>query len=139
MIKGTKRYITMCLFLSTCLFLFSCNFVSNSDDFNEISVQTEYSDIFNLSFDSYKVTTIVQNNESDFYLVFNRKIDAHDIIGIKNIPEIKAYIIDNVIFYDNGSGFVQFDGNLSSNTIITDLVKSNLLVSYCFFKSNIDY
>ncbi len=139
MIKDAKRYITIFLILSTCLFLFSCSFVSNSDDFDEISVQTEFGDIFNLSFDSYKVTTIVQHNESDFYLVFDRKIDAHDIIGIKNNSEIKAYRIDDVIFYDNGNGFVQFDGDLSSNTIITDLVKSNLLVSYCFFKNNIDY
>ena len=71
MIKDAKRYITILLILSTCLFLFSCSFVSNSDDFDEVSVQTEFGDIFNLSFDSYKVTTIVQHNESDFYLVFD--------------------------------------------------------------------
>ncbi len=62
MIKDAKRYITILLILSTCLFLFSCSFVSNSDDFDEVSVQTEFGDIFNLSFDSYKVTTIVHHN-----------------------------------------------------------------------------
>ena len=139
MINDAKRYISILLILATSIFFFSCSFMSNSNSFVESNVKTEYGDIFNLSFDSYKITTIVQHSESDFYLVFDRKIDGHDIIGIKNSPDLKVYRLDDVIFYDNGNGFIQFDGNLSTNTIITDLVKSNLLVSYSFFKNNIDY
>jgi hypothetical protein len=108
-------------------------------NFDEETISTEYGDIFFLSFDSYRMTTLVQDSQSDFYLVFDKKIDENDIIGIENSPNLKAYRLDDVVFYDDGSGFTQFDGDLSKNQALTDLVKSNLLVSYRFFKNNIDF
>lgn len=135
MINRFKGIITLLIIFVMSVFC-SCSLMSN---FDEETISTEYGDIFFLSFDSYRMTTLVQDSQSDFYLVFDKKIDENDIIGIENSPNLKAYRLDDVVFYDDGSGFTQFDGDLSKNQALTDLVKSNLLVSYRFFKNNIDF
>lgn len=76
-------------------------------------IETSYGDVFNLSYDSYRNESLIEDTNSRFNLVLKGEVTSEDFIEIQNPKNIKVYKLEHIIFYDMGNGFERFYGDLA--------------------------
>ena len=101
--------IGLIIFLALSIF---CSWVLAPGDKRTV-IETSYGDSFNVSYDSYRDECLIEDTNSRFNLVLKGEVTTEHFIELQNPKNIKAYKVNNIIFYDIGNGFERFDGNLA--------------------------
>ncbi|WP_298530013.1 hypothetical protein [uncultured Ruminococcus sp.] len=113
--------------------------INSENDSEVVIVNTEAGDSFKLSYDTYKNKSLIEDCNSRFNLVIHNKIDSNEIKLLFVNEDIKIYNADYFVFFDSGTGFKLFNGDLNYDLKLTQIVKNNLLSNYRFFMHNITY
>ena len=93
--------------------------------------QTDYGDTLRISYDGFKVKTVVtdisntSNKDPAFHIIVRDKVESKDVVGLVNDDDLKAYIVKDIIFYDEGNGFEIF-GSDTKNEKVISLARDNL-------------
>lgn len=134
-----KKTIIILLILTVIIAAFVYNRINSENDNKPVIIDTEVGDSFKLSYDTSKNKSLIEDCNSRFNLVVDAKIDSNDIKLLFANDDIKIYNVDYMVFFDSGTGFKLFDGNLNYNMELTQTIKNNLLLNHRFFIHNIMY
>lgn len=115
----------------------SCGIV-NDEDYKE-RIETTCGDSFSLLFDSFKVKTTVEDNNSRFHVTLKGEIMKDDIKLLSDSDGIKLYRFKYLAVYDIGEGFETFHGEEDIDSSVLSIIRDNLLSDDAFFAYNIEY
>lgn len=103
--------------------IFICSWVLAPGDKRTV-IETSYGDIFNLSYDSYRDESLIEDTNSRFHLVIKGEVTNEDFMELQNPKNIRVYKVNQIIFYDMGNGFERYDGDLAElNVYLSELSK----------------
>ena len=114
------------------------------DDFNDYTIKTKYGDEFKISFDSFKVQSMVtpvngQNTQSHFCFVVKFKPSKDDFVGLKHTSELTVYRLGRYTIFKDKDGWQYFDvDNAPKYPEVAQAVMKNLLCSTRYFSANIE-
>jgi len=128
------------LLASLVVFFFICSCSCNpiNDDYREL-IETNCGDSFSILFDSFKVKTIVEDNNSRFHVTLKGKITKDDIELLSDSDGIKLYRFKYLAVYDIGEGLATFHGVEDTDASIVSIIRDFLLSDDAFFEYNIEY
>jgi len=114
------------------------------DDFNDYTIKTKYGDEFKISFDSFKVNSMVtpvngQNTQSHFCFVVKFKPSKDDFVGLKHTSELTVYRLGMYTIFKDKDGWQYFDvDNAPKYPEAAQAVMKNLLCDTRYFSANIE-
>ncbi len=114
------------------------------DDFDDYTIKTKYGDEFKISFDSFKVQSMVtpvngQNTQSHFCFVVKFKPSKDDFVGLKHTSELTVYRLGRYTIFKDKDGWQYFDvDNAPKYPEVAQAVMKNLLCDTRYFSANIE-
>ena len=114
------------------------------DDFDDYTIKTKYGDEFKISFDSFKVNSMVtpvngQNTQSHFCFVVKFKPSKDDFVGLKHTSELTVYRLGMYTIFKDKDGWQYFDvDNAPKYPEVAQAVLKNLLCDTRYFSANIE-
>ena len=135
--KMSLNTVTGLLIAFVLIFCCSCS-IKNDDDYKE-RIEMSCGDSFSLLFDSFKVKTTVEDNNSRFHVTLKGKITKDDIKLLSDSDGIKLYRFKYLAVYDIGKGFETFHGEEDTDSSIVSIIRDNLLCDDAFFAYNIEF
>ena len=114
------------------------------DDFDDYTIKTKYGDEFKISFDSFKVNSMVtpvngQNTQSHFCFVVKFKPSKDDFVGLKHTSELTVYRLGRYTIFKDKDGWQYFDvDNAPKYPEAARAVMKNLLCDTRYFSANIE-
>ena len=92
------------------------------DDFNDYTIKTKYGDEFKISFDSFKVQSMVtpvngQNTQSYFCFVVKFKPSKDDFVGLKHTSELTVYKFGGDTIFKGSLGDTRYPGGKRSDLL----------------------
>lgn len=94
-----KKAIMCILSLVFVILLAACNY------FDEDTLTTEYGDTFNISFDSFKMKTLITDEKSGFYFIVNDKVTKDDFEASTDSQGVVRYKVKDVTVAKKDDGF----------------------------------
>ena len=124
------KYLKISFVIVICVLLgISVLFIGALLDIDDVAdFKTDYGDTFRIYYDGFKVKTLVtdiSNKDAEFHIIVRDKVESKDVVGLVNDDDLKAYIVKDIIFYDEGNGFEIF-GSDTKNERVISLARDNL-------------
>ncbi len=124
------KYLKISFVIVICVLLgISVLFIGALLDIDDVAdFKTDYGDTFRIYYDGFKVKTLVtdiSNKDVEFHIIVRDKVESKDVVGLVNDDDLKAYIVKDIIFYDEGNGFEIF-GSDTKNEKVISLARDNL-------------
>ncbi len=127
------KYLKISFVIVICVLLgISVLFIGALLDIDDVAdFKTDYGDTFRIYYDGFKVKTVVtdisntSNKDPAFHIIVRDKVESKDVVGLVNDDDLKAYIVEDIIFYDEGNGFEIF-GSDTKNEKVISLARDNL-------------
>ncbi len=98
--KGAKLVIVsmlICLVIILSLIVIFSR-IHVSDDKITV-IETSYGDNFNVSYDSYRDETLIEDNGSRFHLVIKGEVTSEDFKELQNPDNTKVYKVKYMVFF----------------------------------------
>lgn len=144
--RVTRRILFLVFVFSVIIIVIVIAFKGfSSNHFEDEKIETEYGDIFNITYDKEIVKSTIRpsvstdpNPDSRFYIILGGKVTKDDFVGLKKTEQIKVYRVCNVAIFADPTGYKALDDDLAIDNYpeAADAVIHSILSNERFFKRN---